>query len=96
MPPITPVSTIPHPATISEALRELDVSEPWYLDSLRWARVAGEVIPLPPVGSLRMRIQADASVLEAAIADAAAKLEQFAQVVVAEAATSLESEDDAE
>lgn len=63
MPPITPVSTIPHPATISEALREIEQSEPVTLDPSRWARVAGEVVPLPPV---------------------------------AEAATSIESEDDAE
>jgi len=61
--PLTPFATHPPRSAIDAALAEIERTEPTTIDPARFARVGGEVVPLPPV---------------------------------AEAATSLESEDDSE
>lgn len=47
--PLTPHATIPRPADVAAALADIERTEPTTIDPARFARVGGEVVPLPPV-----------------------------------------------
>lgn len=47
--PLTPHATIPRPADVAAALAEIEATEPVTIDPSRFARIGGEVVPLPRV-----------------------------------------------
>lgn len=60
---LTPHATIPRPADITAALANIEQTEPRTLDPSRFARVGGEVVPLPPVAEAACEVEY-ASVLQ--------------------------------
>lgn len=54
---LTPIATIPRPADVSAALRIVEQTEPDCLDPSRFARVGGEVVPLPPMAAVATSLE---------------------------------------